>query len=935
VLAARRLRGTAPAGFNSRIHGRRRHLLLLAVTAAVTLAPSLAGAAAAAPPTPSPYGAGDAGGFRDLLPPGTNGSATARQLTAFLATGVRPPHNDDQLGRYAALTETPLPLDDGDLDRLFKDATFGVRADDVERTYSPRDDVTIVRDTGFAVPRIYGSTRAGTMFGAGYVAAEDRLFFIDVLRHLGRAQLAAFAGGSPGNVAMDREQWRAAPYDEADLTRQLNALPRRYGAAGRRLRADLDAYTAGVNAYIAKVKADPALMPGEYLFSGHPEGPAPWRPEDAVAIASLVGATFGNGGGGELDQALLLEGFQRRFGDRLGRRLWRDWRSAEDPEAPTTVRGRSFPYDQPPARAAHGSVALPDRGSLTRAGTAAAEDGAVAGSNTVAPAAAGQPLPGLLTPFPGAASNALVLAGSRSRSGRPLAVFGPQVGYFSPQILIEQELHGPGIAARGAAFAGVNMYVQLGRGPDYAWSATSAGQDVIDTFALPLCDPHGGRVTRGSDWYRFRGRCLRMETLTRTDAWRPSVADATPAGAITLRAQRTRLGIVVARATVKGKPVAYTELRSTYLHELDSARGFAAFNEPGTIRGARSFQHAAAQVDYTFNWFYVDSRSSAYFNSGANPVRAKGVDGNLPTDARFEWKRFDPADNTSARTPASAHPQAVDQPVLTSWNNKQAPGYTAAATQTFTSVYRSQSLDAAIAKRSRGGRKLTLAELTSAMAEAATVDLRGAQVLPWALRVLGRPRDPQLRRAVEVLRAWVDDGAHRRAATAGGPYAHAEAIRILDAWWPRWLRAQFQPRLGGRLYAQLAAEIPQDDPPHGRGGEHHGSAFQTGWYGYAQKDLRTLLGARVRGRYGRVYCGNGSLRRCRTALQRSLRAALAVPAARLYADPACARLGQAGSQTCFDAIFSQALGGIRQPPIAWQNRPTYQQVVEVQRRLPR
>lgn len=912
---------------NGPIGRRLRHLAPLLCCAAL----GLGGASAAAAPAPLPYGDGDAGGFRDILPPGTNGSATTSQLTAFLAGGARPPHNDDQLGRYADLVSAPLPLSDGDLDRLFKDATFGVRADEVASVTSPRDDVTIVRDRAFGVPRVYGATRAGTMFGAGWVAAEDRLFFIDVLRHLGRAQLASFAGGSPGNVAMDREQWRAAPYTEGDLTRQLDALPRRYGAAGRRLRSDLDAYTAGVNAYIATTRTDPSRLPGEYLFSGHGEGPAPWKPEDAVAIASLVGATFGNGGGGELDQALLLQGFRQRFGAQLGRRLWSDWRSAEDPEAPTTVRGRSFPYDQAPARPARGSVALPDRGSLTRAGAAAA---GASGGGAQATAAASA-LPGLLTPFPDAASNALVVSGAQSRSGRPLAVFGPQVGYFSPQILMEQELHGPGISARGAAFAGVNMYVQLGRGPDYAWSATSAGQDIIDTYAVPLCAPRGGRVRGDSAWYRFRGRCLRMETLARRDAWRPSIADPTAAGAIALRAQRTKLGIVVARARVGGRPVAYTELRSTYLRELDSARGFAAFNDPGRIRSARDFQRAAASVDYTFNWFYVDSRSSAYFNSGANPVRRAGVDGNLPTAARYEWAGFDPADNGSRRTPASAHPQARDQPVLTSWNNKQAPGYTAAAPQTFTSVYRSQSLDAAIARRTKGGRKLGIADLTSAMAEAATVDLRGSQVLPWALRVLGRPRDPQLRRAVVLLRAWVDDGAHRRAAMPGGPYAHAEAIRILDAWWPRWLEAQFSPLLGRALYAQLAAEIPQDDPPHGRGAEHHGSAFQTGWYGYAQKDLRTLLGTPVRGRYGRVYCGRGSLRRCRSVLERSLRAALQVPAARLYADPACARLGRAGSQTCFDAIFSKALGGISQPAIPWMNRPTYQQVVEVRRRLPR
>jgi acyl-homoserine lactone acylase PvdQ len=895
-----------------------------------------AASALAAPPEPLPYRVGDFGSVRDVLPPGTNGAANREQLVAFLSGGARPPHNDDQLAMYAALDQTPLPLRAPDLDRLFKDASFGVRAGDAERTYSPREDVTIVRDRAYGVPRIYGSTRAGTMFGAGYSAAEDRLFFLDVLRHLGRAQLAAFAGGSPGNVAMDREQWRAAPYTEADLTAQLDALPRRYGAEGRALRADLDAYTAGVNAFIDRARSDPLAMPGEYAFTGNVAGPQPWRQEDAVAIASLVGATFGNGGGGELEQALLLERFRDRFGARLGSRLWADWRSADDPEAPSTAAGR-FPYDLPPLRTARGSLALPDRGSLRSAdGAPLRATGATAASAGTTTAGELDPLtgrsssralPGLLQPLPDAASNALVVSGRLSKSGHPLAVFGPQVGYFSPQILVEQELHGPGIDARGAAFAGVNMYVQLGRGPDYAWSATSAGQDIIDTFALPLCAPGAGRATVRSQHYLLGGRCRPIELLRRRDAWRPSIADATPAGAIELRAQRTALGIVVARGRVGGRPVAYVERRSTYGRELDSARGFAAFNDPGRIRSARDFQRAAAQVDYTFNWFYLDDRETAYFNSGANPVRPRGVDGNLPTSVRHGWRRIG--------TPFAQHPQARDQPVLTSWNNKQAPGYAAANGQTFGPVYRSQSLDEAIAQRTRGGRKLDRAGLVSAMAEAATVDLRATQVLPWALRVLGRPREPRLRRAVAALRAWTADGGHRRARSVGAPYPHAEAIRILDAWWPRWLRAQFGPLLGDRLYGQLVAAIPQDDPPHGRGGEHRGSAFQTGWYGYAQKDLRTLLGAPVRGRYGRLYCGRGSLRRCRAALSRSLRAALAVPARELYADEGCERAGMTGSQSCFDAIRFQALGGIGQPPIAWQNRPTYQQVVEMHGHRPR
>ena len=70
---------------------------------------------------------------------------------------------------------------------------------------------------------------------------------------------------------------------------------------------------------------------------------------------------------------------------------------------------------------------------------------------------------------------------------------------------MEQDVHAPTIDARGAAFPGVNLYVQLGRGRDYAWSATSAGQDIIDTFAVELCEPDGSAPTIDSTHYRFRG----------------------------------------------------------------------------------------------------------------------------------------------------------------------------------------------------------------------------------------------------------------------------------------------------------------------------------------------------------------------------------------------------------------------------------------------
>jgi hypothetical protein len=886
-------------------------LALVAVAAACALP-----AAAAAAPEPEPYGTNDPGGVRNLLPPGSRGLSNGLELGAFLATGVRPAHSSDQLPLYRDLITAPRPFTAASLDTLFKDGGFGVQGA-VERRYSPRDDVTIVRDEGFGVPHIYSSTREGAMFGIGYATAEDRLFFMDIFRHLGRGRLSSFAGGAPANRAFDALMWSVAPYTEAELTRQTQARPKGFEKEADGLRADLSAYLAGVNQYIAEARTDPSKMPGEYAAVNDLDGPDDFTPADVVATASVAGAIFGVGGGHELQSALALQAARKRFGRRRGTRIWRDFRSVDDPEGPRTVHTRRFPYGLHPRRPR--GVALPDPGTVKIAETL--EKAEAPGSTTRS-----------LLAFPRAQSNALVVSARESRSGRPLAVFGPQTAYFSPQVLVEQDVHAPGYDARGVAFPGVNLFVQLGRGRDYAWSATTSAQDIVDTFAVELCDP---------THYRFRGRCREIEVLERHNEWSPSAADQTPAGSETLRIERTALGIVIARGRVRGKPVAFTRLRSTYGHETDSGLAFSYFNDPRRIRGPRDFQRAAGLIPFTFNWFYVDSKHIAYQNAGANPVRPRGVDPSLPVLGRraYEWRGWDPGPTkrslVETSTPARAHPRAVDQNYFADWNGKQALGYGAAdGNWGYGPVYRSKLLDDRVRRLVRGPRKATLPQLAEAMADAATVDLRGDAVLPWALRVLGNPGDAALADAVGKLRAWRRAGAHRRDGDGDGAYEHAEAIRIIDAWWPLWMKAQFEPALGKRLFEAMSAVHALDNHPNNHG-DHVGSAWQSGWYSFAQKDLRTVLGRRVRGRWSRAYCGGGSVKRCRRALARSLAAALEVDAASMYSDGVCADAGRDGEQACFDAIWHRPLGGITQPLIPWQNRPTFQQVVEIPKSVPR
>jgi acyl-homoserine lactone acylase PvdQ len=903
----------------------RRVLACLLTTGAIVALPSPALARAPV----EPFRHNDFGGFRDVLPPGTNGLANAPALASFVATGVRPSHNDDQLAMYRDLVYASPGITADTLGRYFKDASFGVRAGDVDRTYTPgrRDDVTVVRDESFGVPHIYATTRQGAMYGIGYATAEDRLFFIDILRHLGRAQLSSFAGGASGNRAFDQMQWSVAPYTEADLQRQIELGLRAYGAEGAQVQQDAEAYVAGINRYISEAKVDPSKMPGEYAAIGKSGGPDTWKTTDIIATAALVGGIFGKGGGGEVQSAQLLQAWQERFGRARGTKLWRQFSGLDDPETNNTVKSGRFTYQQTPRRPVRAANAIPDRGSV--ADEPVVESGVDARATTRSAERSLQRRPGLLA-FPRTSSNALLVSGRESASGHPLAVFGPQVSYFAPQILMEQDVHAPGIDARGAAFPGVNLYVELGRGRDYSWSATSAGQDIIDTFAVELCEPGGAAPTKASMHYMFRGQCLPMEELRRTNSWSPNLADSTPAGTQTLKALRTKLGLVRSRATLRGRPVAFVELRSTYFHEVDSAGGFSDFNNPDKIRNAADFQRAAHKIGYTFNWFYADDQDIAYFNSGNNPQRRDGIEPALPTRAAYEWTGFNPDDNTAQYTPFEAHPQIRDQQYLTSWNNRQAKGYSSG----YASVHRADPLDDGINQGIAGDRKMTLPELVDAMESAATVDLRGYKVLPLALTVLGRQRDPRLAEAIDRLRAWQGRGAHRIDRDRDGSYEDSEAIAIMDAWWPRWLEAQFKPTWGQKLFDAARSRVTFDNEPNNHG-DHLGSAYQDGWYGYVSKDLRTLLRRKVRGRYARVFCGRGSRARCRRALVESLRAALAADRTKLYEDSQCARDGKPSNQWCYDAIVFRPLGAITQPFIHWQNRPTYQQAIEIQGHRPR
>ena len=161
-----------------------------------------------------------------------------------------------------------------------------------------------------------------------------------------------------------------------------------------------------------------------------------------------------------------------------------------DPVAATTVVDKSFPYEH------HGKIdpsttALPDYKAPVTGGPQDTDPNC----NLQAPNAEAMSIIKGLNSMPKHMSNALVVNANHAKGGHPIAVFGPQVSYYAPQILAEEDLHSPHYDAEGASFPGTGL-VELGRGEDYAWSATSAGSDVIDQRLEKICNPDGRQARR-------------------------------------------------------------------------------------------------------------------------------------------------------------------------------------------------------------------------------------------------------------------------------------------------------------------------------------------------------------------------------------------------------------------------------------------------------
>lgn len=829
-----------PRGSTAR-RGARRLAALGTVLAAFAALAALTAAGAEALPegvTLNDY----SGGAYQILAPGEEG-------------GLKPgPYSTDQGELYNALTKHRGHVSQRVLEEDYVSEKFGTVGAVLGTEFTGRPGLEIVRDS-HDIPHIYGATRGDVMFGSGWVAAKDRGLLLEL--GLGPAYAAALSipGVNAFELLLTDRSFTPSAEAVQWVAEQKRVLLEK-GAEGEQVLEDLENWAEGVNAY------EETLPEAERLPKVNVA--------DAIAGFAFIGSIFGNGGGEEVANSEFLGRLEAKYGESEGLEIFRDLREVNDPEAQTTA-SKAFPYDTVPTGSTPGAAVI-EPGTLSPSAVRALA--ATKASRRKA-------------------SNFLVVGAQNTKSGHPLAVMGPQLGYYYPEIVMQADLHGPGINAEGVV-APISPYVFIGRGPDFAWSLTSADSENTQQFLEKLCNPEGGAVTRESEYYEYDGECIKMHTF---DAGYIGAGDGEPAHEVYFK--ESVHGPISGTVLVKGQPYAIANDRADRGREPAGELAFSDLDSD-RVHDPQEFFEAANELETTFNMAYIDDKNIAYFSTGRLPILAPGTDPSLPTfgTGQYDWRGF---------LSLEQHPHEVDpaSDLFLNWNNKPAPEWGAASDDDSEGSVQRVQLYTGFSGR------MTEAKDVSIMNKAATEDLRALDVWPVIRQVLaGGPAPSKLaEEAAGLIDSWVESGA----SLFGKEHPASPGAAVMDAAWTPIAEAVLRPVLG-ELTGEWEAIDPPDNPPNSAG-----SSFGSGWYSYVYKDLREELGQPVKGAFSRRYCGDGSLEACRASLWTAIQGA---------AEHLQATQGSNPSKWHAEDVRIQFPPGLLPFTMDWTNRSTFQQVIE-------
>jgi penicillin amidase len=428
----------------------------------------------------------------------------------------------------------------------------------------------------WGVAHIYAGDDHDAFFVQGYNAARDRLWQMDLWRKRGLGLLAKSFG--PGFVDEDRA---------ARLFLYRGDMAAEWAAYGPRAKSRTEAFTAGINAYVARVRAGQAPLPIEFQIT-HSQ-PDDWTAQDIARIRShaLTGDITS-----EVARARVacLAGLPA---DRLRQKIEPPW-SVKVPEG-------LDPCDVP-------AEVLRDYFLATK---------------EVAFEPDSRKLAMLDRPAPEEGSNNWVIAPSRTTTGRAILANDPHRGLGIPAIRYIAHLNAPGLSVIGAVEP-AQPGVIIGHNDKIAFGLTIFAIDQQDLYVYDLnpADPHQ---------YRYQGHWEAMQVERQP-------LEVKGQGAREVELDFTRHGPVLYIDPVKHKAFA---MRTNWSEPGTS--GYFGTSELLSAGDWTQFRAAMARWGTpSENMIYADTGGNIGWQAvGRAPVRPNW-DGLLPVpgDGRYEWKGF-------------------------------------------------------------------------------------------------------------------------------------------------------------------------------------------------------------------------------------------------------------------------------------------------------
>ncbi len=325
----------------------------------------------------------------------------------------------------------------------------------------------------WGVPHIEAANEPDLYRALGYLHAQDRLFQMEMARRLARGELSEVLGDKL--LPTDRlfRSLRLVDFAEARMKAEA-AQP-----AGPALQA-LQAYLDGVNQYQATRPA-----PLEFELLGIPK--RDFTAADTYAVAGYLAYSFA--------LAFRTEPALTYVRDQLGPEYLKifdlDWK----PEGALAARARTV---GPAASVASAGVRLQpaDWQALARVGQLSDSLGTG------------------LAQMEG--SNAWVIAGARTRSGKPLLAGDPHIGFSTPAVWWEAHLKAPGFELYGHLQV-LNPFALIGHNQRFGWSLTMFQNDDIDLIAEKTDPSHPGQVLVKGAWLPLESKEARIKVKGRAD----------------------------------------------------------------------------------------------------------------------------------------------------------------------------------------------------------------------------------------------------------------------------------------------------------------------------------------------------------------------------------------------------------------------------------